>query len=366
MCQSSREMKVLLSLTDQSFKATKSIGIFNVSMGLARGLMQCSDIEELHLLCNEECSDAFRDIPSHVMLHEQTRPVPRRFGRLWWDQAGVSRAIRRINPDWAILPKGFPPFFPQVGSARLACYVHDVNWEYYESLPRQEGGSPFPRHELCYFRTLGLRALKVADLVLTSTQFNKERFLAHVPTVKTAVVGIGFDDAPAPPRKRNGEDVLFYASRFPHKLTRLGVQRLSAWLRQRPDGENIRIHVIGGLPPGVELPDARWMRHGRLPQTELKKLLEERCRCAVYFSAYEGYGMPPVENLRAGVPCVASDLPPIRENIPAMYLFRNEDPLSFMETMNRAYDADTPVVCPSFPTWQEVAKRCISAMSAAL
>ncbi len=362
-------MKVLLSLTDQSFKATKSIGIFNVSMGLARGLMQCREVEELHLLCNEECADVFRDAPPHVVLHELGRPVPRRFGRVWWDQVGVSRAIRRLCPDWAILPKGFPPFFPCLGRTRLACYVHDVNWEYYEELSRHAGeseGSPFPRHELLYFRTLGLRALRVADLVLTSTLFNRERFLAHVPQARVAVVGIGFDDAPALPERRAGRDVLFYASRYPHKLTRTGVQRLDAWLRQREDAEDIRIHVIGSLPPGLLLPDSRWIHHGRLPQAELQQLMEERCRCSVYFSDYEGYGMPPVESLRAGVPCVASHLPPIAEHIPEEFLFDNEKPESFLRTMNRAYDATAPLVCPPFPSWQEVAERCVSAMSAAL
>lgn len=370
-------MKVVLSLTDQSFKATKSIGIFNVSMGLARGLMQCREVEELHLLCNEECADAFRDAPPHVVLHELDRPVPRRFSRVWWDQVGVSRAIRRICPDWAILPKGFPPFFSRQGKTRLACYVHDVNWEYYEKMPHHAGGtaevgeagnseaSPFPRHELLYFRTLGLRALRVADLVLTSTLFNRERFLAHVPQARVAVVGIGFDDAPALPEHREGRDVLFYASRFPHKLTRTGVQRLESWLRQREDGGDIRIHVIGSLPPGQDLPDSRWILHGRLPQKELQQLMEKRCRCSVYFSDYEGYGMPPVESLRAGIPCVASHLPPIAEHIPEVYLFDNGQEISFLRTMNRAYDATEPVVCPPFPSWQEVAKRCVSAMSAA-
>ena len=135
-------MKLLISLTDQSFAATKSVGIFNVSMGLTRGLMSCGEVSELHILGNQECADSFGDRPSHVYFHLLDKPVPRRFGRIFWDQWGVSRAIRAIRPDWAILPKGFPPFFPCIGSTRLACYVHDVNWEYYRHL--HGGDSPFP------------------------------------------------------------------------------------------------------------------------------------------------------------------------------------------------------------------------------
>ena len=55
-------MKILLSLTDQSFRATKSVGIFNVSMGLARGLMHCEGVRELHLLGNDECAAQFANL----------------------------------------------------------------------------------------------------------------------------------------------------------------------------------------------------------------------------------------------------------------------------------------------------------------
>ena len=200
-------MKLLLAITDQSFSATKSVGIFNVSMGLASGLMRCPEVSELHILGNNECAAHFSDLPAHVHLHLADKPVPRRFGRLWWDQVGVSAAIRRIQPDWAILPKGFPPFFPALGKTRLACYLHDVNWEYYEQ-HQGEGDSPFPRHELMYFRALGLRALHVSDLVLTSTRFNKSRYEHYHPGCRVAVVGIGFDDAPRPYAPATGRDLL--------------------------------------------------------------------------------------------------------------------------------------------------------------
>ena len=62
-------MKILLALTAQSFTATKSVGIFNVSLGLAHGLMQISGVSELHLLGNAECASHFHDLPAHVHLH---------------------------------------------------------------------------------------------------------------------------------------------------------------------------------------------------------------------------------------------------------------------------------------------------------
>lgn len=354
-------MKLLIALTDQSFAATKSVGIFNVSMGLVSGFMKNPDIEELHILGNKECAAHFTQLPPHVHLHLEDKPVPRRFGRVWWDQVGVCAAIRRINPDWAILPKGFPPFFPMLGKTKLACYLHDVNWEYYEQ-HRGEGDTPFPRHELMYFRALGLRCLKVADLVLTSTQFNRSRYEHYHPGCRTAVTGIGFDDAPRPYTPAAGRDILFYASPFPHKLTTLGVSRVESWLRQRHDAAGIRIHLIGRLPHGLILPGPQWVPHGRLPFDELQQLQQQVCRCAVYFSDYEGFGMPPVECLRSGVPCIASALPPICENIPARFTFDNADEAEFVTRLNRVYDAPDMTDLPHYPTWQEVAKRCVAAM----
>ncbi|MBR5895750.1 MAG: glycosyltransferase [Akkermansia sp.] len=354
-------MKLLISLTDQSFKATKSVGIFNVSMGLTRGLMQCAGISELHILGNDECADAFADVPEHVHLHLLHKAVPRRFGRIWWDQVALPAAIRKLSPDWALLPKGFPPFLPLIGKTRTACYVHDVIWEYYNQLPAEQ--NPFPWYENRYFTLLGKKALQSADLVLTSTQFNAGRFRAHVPAARTAVVGIGFDTPPHPAaaggRKKG---VLFHTSTFPHKLTPLGVQRLQAWLAQRADAADIRIHCIGRMPENLAPDTPGWQVHGRVPHDVLQQLMNSDCRTAVYFSAYEGFGMPPVESLRTGLPCVASDIPPIRENIPAQYLFDNDSEQSFIRTMNHAFDCGDAPLCPSYPTWQEVAQKCVHAM----
>lgn len=362
MPYSPHAMRLLLSLTDQSFAATKSAGIFNVSIGLARGLATLPEVSELHLLGNEECADYFSDLPPHVTLHLTDLPVPRRFRRVWWDQAGVSAAIRRIAPDWALLPKGFPPYFPRLGKTKLACYLHDVNWEYYDKHTQKDGICPFPWHERLYFKTLGLRSLRMSDLVFTSTHFNKARFRAYVPEAQVEVVGIGFDTPAAPPTAEHGKGVLFFGSPYPHKLTPLGMQRMEAWLRHRKDAADIRIHMVGHCLDAVNAPSTAWVNYGRVPQAKLQQLQQQECRTAVYFSDYEGYGMPPVECLRAGLPCVSSDIPSIRENIPACYLFDNLSEESFIAAMDAAYDRGVTEPCPEFPTWREVATRVVHAM----
>lgn len=358
-------MKIAVALTDQSFTRTKSMGIFNVSMGLTYGLMQHPDVTELHILGNDECAAAFADCPPHVHLHLMDKPVPRRFGRVWWDQFGLPAAVRRISPDWLLLPKGVPPFFGILGKTKVACYVHDVMWEHYEQRPAQDRAKAFPLHEFIYFKNLSLRAMRTADVVFTHTRFNAERILSYEPRARIARIGIGFDSPPLTADSPRGTDILTYASTFPHKRTDLTFSRINAWLHQRPDSGNIRIHLVGSLPKGTQLPDSRWLHHKRIPYTELCTLLRERCRMAVYFTDYESYGMPPVECLHNGIPCLASDIPPIRENIPAQYLVPNDSESDFIRTANDCYDGKLPFTCPDFPTWAEVTHSCVQAMKKA-
>lgn len=357
-------MRLLISLTDQSFCATKSLGIFHVSLGLARALLKRPDIGELHLLGNAECADAFGELPPHATLHGASMPVPSGWRRVWWDQRGLACAVRRIRPDWALLPKGFPPYFGLPAPTRTACYVHDIIWEYYDELDRSGHKSldtPFPPLQKLYFRTLGMRALRRSDLVLTSTQFNRDRFLARVPGARVEAVGIGF-----PPAKKSiaspGTDILLYTSPFPHKLTARAVEWLGRWLAS-PRANGVRIHTVGALPQGLSgtLPSSAWVEHGRMPAEELLALMP-RCRLAIYFSAYEGFGMPPVECLRSGLPCLASDIPPIRENVPERFLFPNEDEAAFARQLDELMEKPALGELPDFPDWDEVADRCLRAM----
>ncbi len=355
-------MKLLISLTDISFVSTKSIGIFNVAMGLTKGLMQCPAVKELHILGNAECAAQLQELPEHVTLHLADKEVPRRFSRIFWDQWGIKQAIKRIAPDWAILPKGFPPYFCKLGKTKLACYLHDVNWEYYQG--RDWGKqSPFPAHQLAYFSRLGLRSLEISDLVLTSTQFNQGRYRALRPQSRCAVIGIGFDDEARPQRETSGKDILIFISPYPHKRSDLVLPRLKAWLAQRKDAQDMSIILVGSKPEGMSIPEKNWIHHERLPFPELQRTLREQCRASIYFSDYEGFGMPPVECLRMGVPCLASDLPPIRENIPARYLFDNDNPEQFVRQLNAVYDKPDTSDCPYFPNWREVAQRAVDAMN---
>ena len=141
--------------------------------------------------------------------------------------------------------------------------------------------------------------------------------------------------------------------------------RITEWIRQRPDKNDITIHLVGSIPNEISLPNQRWIHHKRLPYPQLCELLQKKCRMAVYFSDYESYGMPPVECLINHTPCLASDIPPIRENVPEQYLVANDDEAAFIRTANDVYDGKLPFICPTYPTWNEVTNACVQALKKA-
>lgn len=340
------------------------MGIFNISMALTQGLMNHPKVKELHIIGNNECHAIFNNCPPHVHLHLLDQAVPRRFGRIWWDQFGMNKIVRQINPDWLLLPKGYRSFFPLGSKTKIACYIHDVMWEHYEQRGIGDRGKAFPLHEFIYFKHLSLYSMRHADLVLTHSLFNKGRILHYAPHANIVRIGVGFNQAPLTNTSRKlKKAVLTYASDYPHKRWDLVIKRLSVWLAQREDADDIRILVAGSLPEHCQLPSKHWQHVGRIPFSELQTIMREQCRMAAYFSDYESYGMPPVECILNGVPCVASDIPPIRENIPAEYLFHNDNENDFIRVANTTFDAQQSITCKAFPTNEEMCNSCAQALA---
>ena len=87
----------------------------------------------------------------------------------------------------------------------------------------------------------------------------------------------------------------------------------------------------------MRLPEyPRWIAQARLPDAEYKRLKGE-ARVLVYFSEYEGFGMPPVEAAIAGTCPVYSSLPATREVMAGTgFAFENSSFESFEQAMNKA------------------------------
>jgi len=148
--------------------------------------------------------------------------------------------------------------------------------------------------------------------------------LARVPAV--AVLGLGADLGPGPRRRRTD------AAKRAAALISVGIleprknQALLLDVAEGLWGEGLafELHLVGRVNPFFGKPILNRVRalakrhpglryHAEADDTAVGQLYA-RCRASVFPTIAEGCGLPLLESLWQGVPCVCSDLPVLREN----------------------------------------------------
>ncbi len=353
-------LNICFSLADQSFARTKSVGIYNLSLGLLGALARHESAPCLTALTNAE-SDAL--IPEGVATRRHDSASGGRIGRILWDQWGVYSAARATGADWLMLPKGFASF-ARKPPLKLATYVHDTMNEWY----REHHPNAISGLESDYFQRSLKGSLRHSDLIVTNTNSSAGEIRRHaerwgIRTPLIAVAGPGFERLKTPPQRRNRIAVL--ASALPHKLTPKAIDWMSRW----DVDHEWPVDWIGGLPHGEQLPEREnWRAHSRLPEREYRELVNS-ARILVFFSEHEGFGMPPVEAAIAGVCPVHSSIPATNEVMVDTGLrFDNDDYESFAIAMNEAKAVSSNEIQTwadnllKRHSWAKVADSVISAM----
>jgi glycosyltransferase involved in cell wall biosynthesis len=362
---------ILFSLADQSFARTKSVGILNVSVGLARALVAARPEGGVTFFSNAELRGGLPAEEAGVAVQDFPGAAASRWGRIWYDQVGVYRAARRFPGAWLLLPKGFASFLlPPPRGVRLACYVHDTMQAHY----RQHHPRFFPRFERTYFWRGFQATLRCADLILTNSQFTAAEVRAAaasfgIQTGPVACVGIGFDTPVSPPRAAQRAGLLVLASTLPHKRTAQAVNWLKRWQGERPAFRD-PVHWVGSLPAGLLLPPfPNWHHRARLEDPAYQELMSQ-VRSLIYFTEFEGFGMPPVEAVFRGAAPVYSDIPATREVMRGRGMaFANDSYDSFATALERGLGCDVATLrgwrceLEAELRWSDVARRVLEAMS---
>ena len=154
------------------------------------------------------------------------------------------------------------------------------------------------------------------------------------------------------------------------KRTDLALEWTTRW--QRESGFTGEVDLVGLLPPGLSFttrPGWRW--HERLPEVEHRQLIA-RARALVFFTEYEGFGMPPVEAALAGACPVFSAIPATREVMgDCGCAFRNDDYESFRAAMDAALAVPREQVAAwaeellARHSWDRVLDRLVAGLQAA-
>ena len=357
-------LTLTISLADQRFNQAKSIGIFNVSLGLSRALAQRTELQRLTLLTND--SLPLKLDSDRVALRICAGKNGGKIWRFWWDQFGVYQAARKTGNDWLLLPKGYASFLMNC-PIKLATYIHDVIPEFFRKFYPKE--SPL---ENSYFHASLRAAIAQSKIIFANSHFTAsqiETFAGHyklrVPRIE--VVGMGFDHISRPaPAARDG--IMILANRWPYKRTDLAIDYLSRWQRERRFTG--RVDWIGQLPDDLIFPkNDNWHLHSRLGKDEFNRVLA-KAKVSIYFSDYEGFGMPPVEATIAGTCSVFSDLPPTREVMQdAGFRFANHSYEAFATALDSALETSSQQINEwaeqllARYNWQTVVDKMINALT---
>jgi glycosyltransferase involved in cell wall biosynthesis len=281
----------------------------------------------------------------------------------------VYRAAQEAGNNWLLLPKGFASIVRKP-PLNLAVYVHDAMHDFYQSAHPGAIG----RLEQAYFGRALLASLTDARVIFTNTEFTAQEARriaarAGVSAPQVVVAGIGFERPAAKPEAaRRG--VLVLASPFPHKRTGLAMDWLARW--QQQTGFAGEVTWVGRLPEHSARPSfAHWRWHDRLPEAEYRALLA-RSEALVFFSDYEGFGMPPVEAALAGACPVFSAIPATREVMGGCgCAFNNGDYESFRVAMDSALGVSREQVAAwaeqllARHNWDLVTDRFVAGLQAA-
>lgn len=167
--------------------------------------------------------------------------------------------------------------------------------------------------------------------------------------------------------------LLYVSTLHPHK----NHQRLLRAYAQRPRRERL---VLAGLPGFhanavrdliAELNVGDSVRlTGWIPREELYQLYAKASAC-VFPSTFEGFGMPVLESLAAGIPTACSDIPPLRESAGEAALFfdpLNEDSIGAAldritgdEPLRQTLTRAGPQRARSF-TWESTASKTLKTL----
>lgn len=250
---------------------------------------------------------------SNSSVHIHNSPYSDRLRR---DQLWVPSITRRIAPSVTHFTAFAPPIQP-LGTTPVITTVHDaVFWDYPQTL--STGAKLYYRPLL----SLALNGRRV-HAIITGSNSAAQEIAKHIPSdLPIHVTPYGKDEsfrsAGGPISPHYSLNIPFFLSvgtleprkNFPTLIS--AYRRLIATHEQAPP-----LVLVGRRGWGAqELIPADLEDHIRLlvnVSDEDLKSLYRNCTAFILPSIYEGFGLPLLEAMASGSPCIASDIPVLRE-----------------------------------------------------
>jgi glycosyltransferase involved in cell wall biosynthesis len=200
---------------------------------------------------------------------------------------------------------------------------------------------------------------------------------SRAPDVTAITLGADFDGA-ARAAAGAGDGGLLCVGILEPRKNQLFLAQVCAELWRA--GANFDLHVVGRVNPHFGKPIERELRrmkrefprlhyHSAIGDEELAGLYA-RSRATVFPTIAEGCGLPLLESLWRGVPCVASDLPSLRENAAGggCVLLPVNDHGAWVEALERLLKGDArktlaaEAISRPLPRWSDTAAEVVAAL----
>jgi glycosyltransferase involved in cell wall biosynthesis len=248
-------------------------------------------------------------VPREANFHCKPQRVRASFrpARILWEQCVLPLEASRCRIDVMFNP-GFTA--PVLAACRLVTVFHDLQ---HKRHPEHFRWFDLPFWRLLLWASAHRSQRLIADSESTRADLLHYYGLApeHVRVVPLGVEQRFFGLN----RTRIESYVLCVSTLHPHKnLDRL----IRAYARRKRDFRLVMAGMRGFYTRSVErliaelgVADSVQLT-GWIPREELYALYE-RARAFIYPSTFEGFGMPVLEAMAAGIPTACSDIPPLRE-----------------------------------------------------
>ena len=221
-----------------------------------------------------------------------------------WEQLELPGFVKRNKADLLI---NLANMAPLAGNPKIVT-IHDLAfWRHPEW---------FSRKFAVFYRLMIPRIARSAAKVITDSEFSKSEILDLIDIDKSAVqvIHCAVDERFSPAADKGesnerGKYILAVSSLDPRKNFKTVIEAFN-----RLDRPNIKLVIVGAshqvFASAVDfdslLDDDRIEFTGYISDDELVDLYR-KAELFVYPSLYEGFGLPPLEAMACGCPCVISD-----------------------------------------------------------
>ena len=302
--------------------------------GLLAALAQIDAANQYFVFTNRETGpDLTPKRPNFTALPQPIRATSRP-QRILWEQTALPLAAARLNLDVILNPGFTAPLF--AGCPQVTVF-HDLQHVLHPEY--------FRWFDLPFWNVLLFGSAHVSRMLLADSQATANDLLHHyrLPAKKVRVALLAGDAVFLElAQHRHPEPFLLAVSTLhPHKNQDGLLRAFAEFHRERPE---FRLTVCGlhgfFTSPLHELRDSLGLRDavnfpGWIPRQELHDLYT-RAWAFVYPSLFEGFGIPVLEAMAAGVPVACSDIEPIAGNVgDAALRFDPRDPAAMVAALRR-------------------------------